>query len=210
MKNNQQKRAKGGAQLSKKQRKAQAKAQLAAPLRAKMPRETKWMIALVAGICVLAIVCATFGGILLSRVLTDPYTNAYDKLDINEYLATDRMGKLFYTSNAFDFTVDEVTKYAAKDETYMDEYIETVRLNHRKLIKEGQRLTPIGYADSVLVYVTGIYKGNTATKENLLTPTAEMEALFGTYSSPVSFIVGNEYFGEEFDEKILGIVPADT
>ena len=210
MKNNQKTRAKGGAQLSKKQRKAQAKAQLAAPLRAKMPRETKWMIALVAGICVLAIVCATFGGILLSRVLTDPYTNAYDKLDINEYLATDRMGKLFYTSNTLDFTVDEVTKYAAKDDAYMDEYIETVRLNHRKLIKEGQRLTPIGYADSVLVYVTGIYKGNTATKENLLTPTAEMEALFGTYSSPVSFIVGNEYFGEEFDEKILGIVPADT
>lgn len=210
MKNNQKKRANGGAQLSKKQRKAQAKKALTAPVRPKMPRETKWMIALVAGICVLAIVCATFGGILLSRALTDPYLNAYDKLNINEYLATDRMGKLFYTSNTLDFSVEEVTKYAAKDDAYMDEYIEAVRLNHRKLVKEGQRSTPIGLADSVLIYVTGIYKGDTAAKENLLTPTSDMEALFGTYSSPVSFIVGNEYFGEDFDNKIQGIVPADT
>lgn len=215
MKNNQKKSAnksvRSGASASKGQRKPVAEKRVVSA-RPKMSGRTKWMIALVAGICVMAIVCATFGGILLSRVLTNPYATAYDRLELSDYLATDRMGKLFYTGNSFDFSGDEVTKYAEKNMSYMDEYIKALRLENRTLVKEGQRLTPIGESDTVLMYVTDIFSGASTDEANRLKPTSEMSALFGTYSSPVSFVAGNAYFGEDFDKKLLSmnLIPAET
>ena len=142
--------------LSKKQRKKLEKQGITVAKgktpRTKMEKVQKWTIALVSMICVFAMVCAVFGGILLSRVIKDakkdPYASNYETLTMERFLQTDKMGKGFYTMNAFDFSGIN-SKYAPKDMAYMEEYIEELRFNHRKLTKAGQKQTVIGKGDEV-------------------------------------------------------------
>ena len=221
MKNAKQGKTNKNAPLSKKQRKRLEKRGVVikdkrAPKAdgVKMPKEQKFFIALVAVIALLAIVCATFGGILIASAVGNvPYGSIYDTLKMSNYLDTRRMGKPFYTNNTFDFT--EIEKYyAPKDAAYMDEYIEGIRLEHREEVALGQKLTPVGFADDVALYITDIFRGESpadeaAEKANRI-PTSTMP--LGTYIQSITFTVGTEYFGKDFDDKLiaLNLKPADT
>ena len=151
--------------LSKKQRKKLEKSGATIKTReprAKMPREKKWLISLVAAVCVMAIACASFGGILLARVITDalhdPYASAFEEIKLNKHIDTSAIDEKFYTANIFDFSAIE-KNYLPMTLADMDDYIEGVRVNYRTLNKEMQRDRVIGLGDTVAAYVTDIFKG---------------------------------------------------
>ncbi len=199
--------------LSKKQRKKLEKRGIVIktpPPRKRMPREKKWLIALIAALCVMAITCSVFGGILLSRAIdawrTDPYASEYETLTMENYLVTDSMGKTFYTGNTFDFS-GIAAAYAPKDLSYMDEYIEALRLENRVLVKQGQKLTPIGMADDVAIYIIDIFKGG-SDGERISTTLLPK----GNYAASINFRVGDGEFSRAFDEALiaLNVKPAET
>ena len=219
MKNKKQGKVNKNAPISKKQRKRLEKRGVVikekkAAVREKMPKEKKLFVALIAVISLLAIVCATFGGIMIASAVGNvPYGSIYDTLKMSNYLDVRRMGKPFYTNNTFDFTEIEAY-YKPKDAAYMDEYIEGLRLEHREEVALGQKLTPIGFADDVALYITDIFRGESpadeaAEKANRI-PTATMP--LGTYIQSITFTVGTEYFGKDFDDKLIAmnLKPVDT
>ena len=209
--------------LSKKQRKKLEKSGVTIKTRApkeKMPREKKWLISLVAAICVMAIACASFGGILLARVLEDafhdPYASVFESVKLQKHIDTSAVTKRFYTANIFDFA-DIEEAYQPMTLADMDEYIESVRINHRTLNKELQRDRVIGLGDTVALYVTDIFKGTsptTAEEEaaNRLVIPSKMEELFGNYTSYITLVAGGELFGDDFDDKLIeaAVKPVDT
>lgn len=203
MKNNQ---TQGNAPLSKKQRKKQGAQANAAKL--PMPKEKKWLIALIAAVCVMALVCATFGGILLARAieaaLTDPYASVYESLTMERYLDTEKMGKPFYTGNSFDFS-GIVKAYAPKDLAYMDEYIQNLRIEHRTLKEGGQKQSVVELGDDVAIYLTDIFD-----EKGERIPTSVM--MLGSYTDTITFTVGSAHFGADFDEKLLAmkVKPEET
>lgn len=196
----------GNAPLSKKQRKKQGARAAAAKL--PMPKEKKWLIALIAAVCVMALVCATFGGILLARAieaaLKDPYASVYETVTMERYLDTAKMGKPFYTGNTFDYSGIEQA-YAPKELAYMDEYIQQILIDHRTLKEGGQKQSVVELGDDVAIYLTDIYdeKGDRI-------PTSVMT--LGSYTQSTVFTVGRAYFGADFDEKLLAlkIKPEET
>ena len=206
--------------LSKKQRKKLQKNGAAAPESKKMSREKKWLISLIAGVCVLSIACASFGGILLARALDgvfdDPTKAIYETIDLSHHLDTKGIDDDFYTGAILNLT--EVTKaeeFAPYDLAYMDKYFENQRVINRVPVKELQRQTVIGIADTVALYVTDFFVGDPKPeeeKENRLEIPDHMLDLFGTYTSYTTFIVGMGIFGEDFDKKIveLAVKPEDT
>ena len=224
MKNNQKTSGKRAPQqpLSKKQRKKLEKSGVEMKIRApreKMPREKKWLISLIAAVCVMAIACASFGGILLSRVISnaldDPYASVFDELKLKKHINVDAVNRKFYTQNPLDFS-DINEAYAPLTLADMDEYIESVCVNYRTLNKEMQRDRVIGLGDTVSLYVVDAFKGNPLTKaeeeESRLTIPSKMEELFGTYTSPITLTVGGELFGDDFDDKLIEaeVKPTDT
>ena len=101
----------------------------------------------------------------------------------------------------------------------MDSHIKSVLVSRRTPVKkELQRQTAIGLGDTVYLYVTDLYKGapTTAAKKEesrITVPVGSaFEELFGTYTSSIAFIVGNGYFGEDFDDQLIsmGLKPVDT
>lgn len=209
--------------LSKKQRKKLEKSGVTIKTReprTKMPREKKWLISLVAALCVMAIACASFGGILLARVITnalhDPYASAFEEIKLNKHINTSAIDEKFYTANIFDFSKIE-ENYVPMTLADMDDYIEGVRVNYRTLNKEMQKDRVIGLGDTVAAYVTDIFKGDSPLttedeKANRLTVPSKMEELFGSYTGYITFVVGAELFGKDFDDKVIeaGIKPIDT
>ena len=200
MKNAKQGKKNQKAPLSKKQRKRLEKKGVVIKekksvktLCAALTKEKKMFVALVAAISLLAIVCATFGGILIASAVNNvPYGTIYDTLKMSNYLDVKRMGKPFYTNNTFDFS-DIEEYYKAKDASYMDEYIEDVRLQYREEKALGQKLTTIGFADDVALYITDIFRGESpadeaAEKANRI-PTSTMP--LGTYIQSITFTVGD-------------------
>ena len=200
--------------LSKKQRKKLERSGATIKTReprAKMPREKKWLISLVAAVCVMAIACASFGGILLARVITDalhdPYASAFEEIKLNKHIDTSAIDEKFYTANIFDFSAIE-KNYVPMTLADMDDYIEGVRVNYRTLNKEMQRDRVIGLGDTVAAYVTDIFKGGSPLtsedeKANRLTVPSKMEELFGSYTGYITFVVGAELFGKDFDDKLI-------
>lgn len=228
MKQNQNKRANYNAKqpLSKKQRKKLEKRGVSVKTRAereKMPREKKWLISLVAAVCVMAIACASFGTVLLARVigdaLGDPTASVYESIKLNKHLDTNSVNEKFYKNNIFDFSKIEANEsYKPLTLADMDSHIKSVLVSNRTLKKELQKQTVIGLGDTVYLYVTDLYKGEPKTaaekEANRLTVPigSTLEELFGTYTSNVAFVVGSEYFGADFDDKLIamGLKPTDT
>ena len=206
--------------LSKKQQKKLSK-RGAPPEQAKMPREKKWLISLIAGVCVMAIAAASFGGILLARaldgVLADPTLSIYETINLNRHLDTKGIDDEFYTGALIDLTAATLgADFKPYDAAYMDKYLENQRVNYRDFKKGFQRQTTIGMADTVYFYVTDFFKGEPKTddeeKASRLEIPDHMVDLFGTYTNYTSVIVGSSAFGEDFDEKLvaLSIKPEDT
>ncbi|MBE6655758.1 MAG: hypothetical protein E7609_02670 [Ruminococcaceae bacterium] len=226
MKKKQQKRGKYNAKapLSKKQRKKLEKRGVVIKTRAereRMPREKKWLISLIAAICVLAIACASFGAILLARAIEkamyDPYASVFDTLKMGKHLNTKELDEDFYTGNIFNFADFEASdSYQPMTMADMDAVIDRVRINHRTLSKELQKQAVIGLGDTVAFYITDLFKGAPETKEeekaNRLVIPSTMQDYFGTYTSPATIVVGDEFFGKDFDQKLiaLGAKPEDT
>ena len=228
MKQNQNKRANYNAKqpLSKKQRKKLEKRGVSVKTRVereKMPREKKWLISLVAAVCVMAIACASFGTVLLARVigdaLGDPTASVYESIKLNKHLDTNSVNEKFYKNNIFDFSKIEANEsYKPLTLADMDSHIKSVLVSNRTLKKELQKQTVIGLGDTVYLYVTDLYKGEPKTaaekEANRLTVPigSTLEELFGTYTSNVAFVVGSEYFGADFDDKLIamGLKPTDT
>lgn len=224
MKKNQKKNEKRGAQpLSKKQRKKLEKSGAVlgeTASRERMPREKKWIIALIAAVCVMAIACASFGSILLARVIKDarhdPYASVFEELKLQKYLDKKAFDRSFYATQHFDFTAHETT-YAPMTLADMDAYIEKVRVNHRILEKEMQKDRVIGLGDTVALYVTDVFAGDapsdaTAERAQRLEIPSKMEELFGTYTNYITLVVGGELFGKDFDDKLIAsaLKPTDT
>lgn len=226
MNKNQNQRGKYSAKqaLSKKQRKKLEKSGAVIKTRApreKMPREKKWLISLVATVCVMAIACASFGSILLARVIgdafTDPTKSVFETIKIRRHLDTSAVDEKFYRNNVFDLSEIQ-TSYAPLTLADMDTYIKEVLVANRTFNKEIQRQTVIGLGDTVYLYVTDVFEGVPATKEEekekrIEVPSgSNLEQLFGTYTSSISFVVGNGTFGEDFDDKLVGMAlkPVDT
>lgn len=205
--------------LSKKQRKKLEKQGITVAKgktpRTKMEKVQKWTIALVSMICVFAMVCAVFGGILLSRVIKDakkdPYASNYETLTMERFLQTDKMGKGFYTMNAFDFSGIN-SKYAPKDMAYMEEYIEELRFNHRKLTKAGQKQTVIGKGDEVALYVIGAF----VEGERIPAKDMYLQSYIDPWTDPstgyLPVIGAGNLGGESFDNALidLNVKPEDT
>ena len=229
MKQNQNKRANYNAKqpLSKKQRKKLEKRGVSVKTRAereKMPREKKWLISLIAAVCVMAIACTSFGTVLLARVIgdafSDPTASVYESINLNKHLDTSAVNEKLYKNNIIDFAkIEENLNYKPLTLADMDSYINAnVLIPNRTLKKELQRQTPIGFGDTVYLYVTDLYKGAPKTAEEkeanrLTVPQGSLlETLFGTYTSNIALVVGNEYFGADFDEKLIamGLKPEDT
>lgn len=210
--------------LSKKQRKKMEKQGIAIPA-AKAPRVRKskafkWTVALVSLICVFSIVCATFGGILLARVIknanTDPYASAYETVTMKRFFDTDKMGRSFYIGNKFDLSGIEKA-YAAKDLAYMDEYIEELRFANRTLVKAGQKQTVIGKGDEVALYIIGAFDedGNRIPADAMhlqsyIDPWTWYDSSTGTSYLPV--MGAANLGGEGFDNALmaLNVKPEDT
>lgn len=209
--------------LSKKQRKKLAKQGVKATpktARAKMSKVQKWTVALVSMICAFAMVCAVFGGILISRAIKAAKENSiassYESLTMERFFHTDQMGKAFYTMNAFDFSGIN-TAYAPKDMAYMDAYVEDLCFDHRKLVKAGQRQTVVGKGDEVALYVIGAYndKGERIPADDMhlqsyINPWMWQNSSTGAYGLPV--IGAGDLGGESFDDALiaLNVKPADT
>ena len=209
--------------LSKKQRKKLEKSGVVIKTRApreKMPREKKWLISLVAALCVMAIACASFGGVLLARVLEDafhdPYATAFDEIKLQKHIDTSAINQKFYTGNIFDFATVE-QNYVPMTIADMNAYVKSIMVNYRTLNKEMQRDRVIGLGDTVALYVTDVFKGESPTTReeaaaNRLAVPSKMSELFGSYTSYISLVVGSELFGEDFDNKLIeaALKPTDT
>lgn len=182
--------------------------------------------ALLAVICVMAIVCTSFAGAavvrftkpLVSKWKTslaersgDAYLSNYETMTLGRYLDTTQMGKVFYTGNQRDFdqiyaTLSQQKKYTPLTAADMDNYIENVLIANRgEAIKTGQKQTVVGVGDDVAIYITDILD-----KDGKRIPTSVMS--IGSYTSAINFTVGLEYFGQGFDDAIIkaGIIPAST
>ncbi len=182
--------------------------------------------ALLAVICVMAIVCTSFAGAavvrftkpLVSKWKTslaersgDAYLSNYETMTLGRYLDTTQMGKVFYTGNQRDFdqiyaTLSQQKKYTPLTAADMDNYIENVLIANRgEAIKTGQKQTVVGVGDDVAIYITDILD-----KDGKRIPTSVMS--IGSYTGAINFTVGLEYFGQGFDDAIIkaGIIPAST
>lgn len=229
MNKNQNKRAKNNAKqpLSKKQRKKLAKSGVAIKTRApreKLSREKKWIISLIAAVCVMALACASFGSILLARVigdaLRDPTESIYDTVKLHKHLDTNAVNTKFYTNNIIDLAEIEAD-YRPLTLADMDAHIRDLQVSNRTLKKELQRQTPFGLGDTVYLYVTDIFSGEPLTsadeeKNRIAVPAgSNLEYLFGTYTMSTSLVLGMGTFGEDFDNELLklgelGFKPTDT
>lgn len=180
---------------------------------------------LLAVICVMAIVCTSFAGVAAVRFTKplvskwqaslaaksgDAYLSHYETMVMGRYLDTTQMGKIFYTGKQNDF--DKIyDKLLASDEfrpltdADMDNYLENLLISHRELVKSGQKLTEVGLGDDVAIYIT-----DALDQDGKRIPTTVFS--IGSYAGSVTFTVGLEYFGQSFDDAIIGakIIPADT
>ena len=195
--------------LSKKQRKKLAKRGIKtrAPRRP-VDKAVSLLVTLTALVCVMAVVCTTFGGILLARTIGKreakvSYLSEYEKTNLAKHLTTAAMGKIFYTMN--NEVYDKIYAELVAMEAYqpmkpedMDEYIENLRMEYRELVKGGQKQAVIGKGDDVAIYITDIFNDK---GERI--PTSVMQ--LGSYTDSISFTVGTGWFSEPFDEALIAL-----
>ena len=202
--------------LSKKQRKKLEKRGISvgAAAAVKVPRaplsvamkEKILFFSLLSALCIVAILCATFGGILLSDTLyarrVGPYASAYEYLNMGDFMKTSKLGASFYTGNAIEYGSGD---YTAKTMTYMDEeYIPALLLENRVLVKEMQRDTVLGIGDTMYAYITEVYQGETRIRPDVLPS--------GFYSAFNTQVVGEDWMGDSFTKALLdkNLKPTDT
>ncbi len=165
-----------------------------------MPKNTKRFIVLLAALLLFATLASVLFGFCFAKWRVDPTASVYDNIDMNEYLMLSEMGgKAFYTGKTIDLSA--IYRKPASDEEF-DAYLADLLLRNRKEIALGQKNTPIGKGDDVSYYVIGV-----KDKDGKAVLTNDFAA--ASYSSG-TLTVGSGSFGEDFDEKIVGVVPADT
>lgn len=214
---NKQKKKMPAQPLSKKQRKKlekrgvavgtkQADKEPRAPMAA-ATKEKALFFSLLSVFCAVAILCATFGGILLHDALyqrrVGPYAAKYEFLNMGDFMKTDKLGASFYTGNAIEYGAG--ADYAAKTMTYMDEeYIPDLLLANRELVKKMQRDTVLGMGDTMYAFITEVYQGQTRIRPDVLPS--------GFYSAFGSQVVGEDFMGDSFTAAILAanLRPIDT
>ena len=200
--------------LSKKQRKKLEKSGVNLAGKAKMPREKKWLISLIAAICVLSIACASFGSILLARALDgvfdDPTKSVYELIKLSKHLDTKGIGSDFYTGTLLDLSeTANSDDYKPLTMADVERYILEERIPYRTLKKQLQRTTPVGLSDTVAFYVTDLFLGEPKTAEeeaaSRLTIPSNLTGVFGTYTSYTTLVIGMAGLGADFDEKIVSM-----
>lgn len=202
MKNNKPLTKKQRERLAKEaRRESAAKAAAAARVKTPVPRETKWFIALVAAILVLATLSSMLFGFLVVRWTEDPYATVYDTMRLKDYLDTSAMGKSFYSG--LDFDMSSLYRGEATDEE-LEDFLYNLRLSKREEVALEQKNTVIGYGDDVVYYIIGV-----KDKDGKAILTDDFAS--SSYTSS-TLTVGKEAFGEDFDKTLaeMGLKPSDT
>lgn len=206
MKNNKPLTPKQRERLAREARRKNAQTAAAqAAVREKTPiaKETKWFLALVAVILVLATLASVLFGFLVVKWTEDPYLSVYETIRMKDYFDTGAMGKSFYTGADYDMSQyyrGEVT------EDELQEYMNNLRLANKKEVALGQKETAIGYGDEVVYYILDAKD----EKGNAIAAIKEQGYLVSSSYSSKSLTVGEEFYGPGFDEKIQGVKPSDT
>ncbi len=120
----------------------------------------------------------------------------YSELDIKDYFA--------------DFSASEVTgltipgkeySVAEVDEEYIKDYINYLFRASAKVEVSGNRSEPVDYADQLYIYILSAkYNGESVQDDYFI----------NAYGQSNPLIIGDKTFGEEFDNALIGLIPADS
>lgn len=167
--------------------------------RPKMEKAQKVFIALVALVCAFAISFLTLGTIVLVDIANDvKYGSVYDEIRLSDYI---HISKNLYKDNDVDLSGYYREPYTLED---MDDYLESLRYEHRKEIAKGKMTSPLGYGDDFAYFIVAV------EQDGKLIMTNDWAA--SNYVTPLSMTVGSSLFGDDFDAKLaaLGVCPNDT
>lgn len=176
--------------------------------KAALPPKLVWkpsrsvLVALVALAVVFALLCGVFGALLIARRVEEKAETAsypYHKTNIKDYIA--------------DFSAAMVTGYNSipgkhmkltdLDEAAVKQYINSLLLENAAAVNGGKvsKTGTVGYADAVGFYVLEMLDETGKRIES---------EYFETGFEVATLQVGAMVFGEEFDEKLTGLVPTET
>ena len=175
--------------------------------KAALPEKAVWkptrsvLVALMAVTVALAILCGVFGGLLIARRAAEKAETAsyrYDKIKIKEYLA----GFSADMVTGYDNIPGKDVKPTGVDEAAVKEYINSLLLQNAKAVNSGKvsKTGVIGYADAVGLYILEVSLDGERVETEYFENAFEVATLQ----------VGGKVFGEEFDEKLIGLVPTGT
>lgn len=122
----------------------------------------------------------------------------YSALDINAFLPG--FSASMVTGNVIagaEAKVDDV------DDEAVIKYINSLLLNNKTPEKSGKvnKTEAISYADSVYLYVLYISKDG---------ETIDVDYFNNAYAQGGEYVVGAETFGEDFDSKLIGLIPRES
>ncbi len=170
----------------------------AAP-KVKMDKAKKLFIALVALICVFSISFVTLGTVLLVDIFGGvKYGSIYDEINLSEYIV---LTSDVYKGQNVDLSGIYQAPYTLAD---MDDYIEGLRYDNRKLIAKTQKTTPLGYGDDFGHYIVSVFKDGKQILDKDWAGT--------NYIQSGTMTLGSGTFGDDFDAKLaaLNVRPIDT
>ncbi len=183
----------------KRRERIQSAKKSAAPAKPKMEKRLKLFIALVALLCAFTISFLTLGTIVLVDLANDvKYGSIYDEIRLSDYI---NVSKNIYRGNDVDLSGIYRAPYTLEE---MDDYLESLRYEHRELVTSSSKTAVIGYGDDFAYFIIGVTKDGT--------PIMTKDWAASDYDNALSMTVGNATFGEDFDEKLafLGVRPIDT
>ncbi len=165
----------------------------------KMEKAQKLFIALVALVCAFSISFITLGTILLVDIFSTPeHGSIYERIDLSDYITVEDG---LYKGQNVDLSRYYRAPYTLAD---MDDYLEGLRYENRKLIAKTQKLTPIGYGDDFGYYIVSVLKDGKAILEK--------DFAGNDYQNFSTSMVGREDYGADFDAKLVAMAvrPNDT
>ena len=175
--------------------------------KAALPEKAVWkptrsvLVALMATTVVLAILCGVFGGLLIAdRVAEKAETTGfrYDKIKIKDYITNFSADM----ATGYDNIPGKDVKPTGVDEAAVKLYINSLLLQNAKAVNGGKvsKTGVIGYADEVGLYILEVFLDGERVETEYFENAFEVATLQ----------VGGKVFGEDFDEKLTGLVPTGT
>ena len=131
------------------------------------------------------------------------YTNGgafdFEKSNLSTYIRL--VGNSTYTGQTVDASSLTQTVYKDAD---MDDKMKILQYQNRKLLEDSVKSAPIGLGDDVYLYILSAMCEGTDISSFLYSSYGK------PYTNSVTATVGMGYFGADFDEKLIGLMPKDT